>query len=315
MCGIAGYSHATPTTIAMLPFLAWEMEDRGPQSWGMTNGELIIKRLGAVTSNWETPPWDGPTILHTRQASTGAVTLENQHPFCFYNSVDGGPEDQPSSLIIGIHNGCLTNHEELNKKYSRSFTCDSQHIFANIAEGRPTEDIKGWGACAYFRCGKLRLLRFNHEALKIVLLETGELVFASTLEPLKRAATMVGSKVKEVLSTKEAIEYTVEVEDGIAKLVEGIARPFGRTASYATGVYTPSWRGRQMAGGSVAEIGKTVRDAGLCAMFFCGTKVDRRKATICGNCKEQLTNSYQRSNYGTSGWINGNTCQSAEAGC
>ena len=85
MCGIFGYSRRTAVTEAMAPYLAWEMEERGSQSWGMTNGTKIIKHASSIIDSWEWPTieeWgDGPLIVHTRQASRGAITEENAHPF------------------------------------------------------------------------------------------------------------------------------------------------------------------------------------------------------------------------------------------
>ena len=45
---------------------------------------------------------------------------------------------------MGIHNGCITNHEALNIKYERKFEVDSMHIFAHIAEKKAKPGNKTW---------------------------------------------------------------------------------------------------------------------------------------------------------------------------
>ena len=51
MCGIFGFNKATEATWAMTPFLAWDMERRGRDSWGVTNGvDRVHKQVGTITS-------------------------------------------------------------------------------------------------------------------------------------------------------------------------------------------------------------------------------------------------------------------------
>jgi hypothetical protein len=225
MCGIAGFDRLTPATRAIIPFLMWEMEDRGRQSWGCSNGLNIFKTIGAVTSTWRWPDFfqDGqPGIFHTRQASTGAVTEANAHPFSFINTADfpqpTDPEaareylDDPAHYLIGVHNGVIHNHDTINRERGRDFAVDSMHIFANIAEGAPTDELCGWGAIAWLTHGAkgtLHFSLFNMNSLHIAKLESGEIVFCSTKEPISRAACMAGAKVKTFFEVKEGIHYVI----------------------------------------------------------------------------------------------------------
>lgn len=57
-------------------------------------------------------------IFHGRKKTVGDVSLTNAHPF-----YEVGIDSQPDTAII--HNGSITNHLQLTKKYS---TCDSEVI-------------------------------------------------------------------------------------------------------------------------------------------------------------------------------------------
>jgi predicted glutamine amidotransferase len=207
MCGIFGFSKRTPVTEAMMPFLAWEMVERGKDSWGVTDGKHILKKLGPIYESWELPKWGDQLIFHTRAGSVGDKTVENQHPWMFKElDGDGG---QTGGYVVGVHNGCIPNHKELNKKYNREYEVDSMHVFAHIAEGWPTGDIHGYGALAWFHVdeegyAELNLARFNMIDLNIFQLDTGEIVFCSQATPVERAAMMCG--------VKSYVKYKVEDE-------------------------------------------------------------------------------------------------------
>ena len=138
MCGIAGFSHTTDVTRRMAPHLLWDIESRGKDSWGATDGLDTVRVLGPVTNTYVDnrdiiEGWER-TIFHTRGASTGEVTVENQHPFYFVEGEENTPGWKRS--IMGIHNGIVNNHSELNRKYSRNFSVDSMHIFKHLVERR-----------------------------------------------------------------------------------------------------------------------------------------------------------------------------------
>lgn len=229
MCGIAGFGTSTDVTRAMTPYLLYEIDARGRDSWGATDGRVddpnhLVKVLGPVLDTYiyyddVIAAWPR-AILHTRGASTGDVTIPNQHPFTFSKYDD----DVWVRTVTGIHNGIVSNHDDLDKKYDRKYDVDSMHIFAALAFGTPTREIDGWGNLAWYEStparpeGVLNLLRFNHEALHACLLETGEVVFASVEEYIRRAARMVGTKVKTHFKLDNEIIYRVEPEhtaDGV----------------------------------------------------------------------------------------------------
>lgn len=198
MCGIAGFSRNTAITRGMAPILVYEIEKRGRDSWGMTCGTDTIKHLGNIFDSWEPIPegWDS-AIIHTRAGSVGETSIPNQHPFVF--EADG-------TKIVGVHNGCLYNHTEIQKKHNREFEVDSMHIFAHIAEGKDTEELRGWGALAWYQITaeqkRIFLARFNMTDFHVFRLKTGEMVFCSYAEPVRVAARMMGTSV-EALYTLE----------------------------------------------------------------------------------------------------------------
>jgi hypothetical protein len=215
MCGIFGASRRTPAVERMLPFLAWEMEERGDDSWGVTDGtpEHVIKHLGPITGSFELPQW--PALLyHTRRASTGKVTLDNQHPWIWRKTVEG----EEGGLIIGVHNGIVANHEGLSRKYKRKFDVDSMHIYAHLAEGKDTAEIAGYGALVWYENEtpngpmQLRFAKFNGGELALFRLKTGEIVYCSTEGPVRKAARMAGVEVQCGYEFKTERLYFVQVE-------------------------------------------------------------------------------------------------------
>src|ERR1700677_4177785 len=116
----------------MLPLLALEMEFRGRDSWGATDGRSVTRCLGRITDGWynefiDPAGWGGwdRAIFHTRGASTGVVTIPNSHPYTFTHTLPDGAVRR----VVGIHNGIISNHEALNNKYSRTHEVDSMHIY------------------------------------------------------------------------------------------------------------------------------------------------------------------------------------------
>ena len=316
MCGIFGYSRRTPFIERLLPFLAWEIESRGKDSWGVTNGvDPPIKVLGRITESWEDPGWNR-AIFHTRTASCGEKTLENQHPFEF-DKADG------SGKIIGVHNGIVANHDALNEQYERKFDVDSMHVFAHLAEGKDTREIAGWGAIAYYDGPQMCFAKFNMQDFHVWRTEEGGLVFCSTALPVLRAANMYKVTVTEYQfdgDQKYYVRWDEESQSDV--LVKSNPMVFGgmsgHMAPWGSGSGAYDWmdgwsrfHNRQWgsyagssgrSGGnvtsynyvgtgtrgatSVDEIGKWYRAANQC--MRCAKPTDRKLTVVCAECRTQF---------------------------
>lgn len=147
MCGIFGWA-LSEDAIALfgeqglrdLANVLSETNDaRGGDSWGYygysarQDDYTTNRGLGKITPIVDELLEYSVVMAHCRNATTGEVTVENSHPFKVGN-------------LLGAHNGCVYNHRELNNKYSRDFSVDSQHIFQHISEGTSIEDIIGYGS-------------------------------------------------------------------------------------------------------------------------------------------------------------------------
>lgn len=212
----------------MAPFLAYAMQDRGTDSWGMTNGSEVVKDVGPILAGYYIPDnWDRG-IFHTRAASVGAVTVENAHPFTVSSE---------ERTVIGIHNGHISNYHSLNTNHSRECSVDSQHLFHHIHANMSMDDIYGWGAVAWYDTDDfdhLQLVKFNMDDLHIAKLKNGDVVFASTRSPIVKAAQAVRAEIDSFYQIESGRRYRLGREEG---LLVGPVMPFG-TRSYST--YTPS---------------------------------------------------------------------------
>lgn len=209
MCGIWGSASLTPGIQRMLPHLAISMLARGQHSWGASDGYEIIRHVGPIYKTWAAErerisQWDAG-IFHTRHASVGSADdINNAHPFTAHRADE--------SEIIGIHNGTLTNHTELNAQRSRHCTVDSQHIWLHLAEGRPFTELRGsanlaWWDIAVDSTRTLNLARINSTSLNIARLEDGGIIFCSELQPLQIAAHLAGVPVVSTYTVDEFRRY------------------------------------------------------------------------------------------------------------
>ena len=192
MCGLGGYVtfSETPDTrlVTALAVIAVKMEDRGIQSWGWTDGRDIVKGIGRISYGLGDPKlYRTPVaMIHTRHATQGAITADNSHPY----AIKG---------LIGMHNGMLDNHHELNQVHNRECVVDSQHIFHHIADGANLKDIAGYGTIVYTDVATQRhyIGHFNGGELAIAFKSDIGYLFASTGTALRAAMTLAGFNVDE----------------------------------------------------------------------------------------------------------------------
>lgn len=204
MCGIFGFAELDDEARRMAPLLAIQMESRGADSWGASDGEHFVKFSGAISKTWELPGDWTKGIFHTRQATSGSRTsAENAHPHQVGN-------------IIGIHNGIISNDTEMNAKHGRDYEVDSIHIWAHMDAGLSMEELNGYAACAWYdlrKPGVLYLWRSNHDAMHVAALASGNIVFASTDTAIVRAAQLTGVAIEHFYEINEHTRYFIKKKD------------------------------------------------------------------------------------------------------
>jgi asparagine synthetase B (glutamine-hydrolysing) len=207
MCGIAGYIVKEPNhqTAVALALLAQCIEERGRQSWGMMTDRAVIKRVQTITAGFEMPSkLTTHVALHTRHATDGALTKRNAHPF----EVRGA-----AGKIVGMHNGIIYNHRELNRDYARACEVDSEHIFEHLSEAISLSDIEGYGAIVYRKGSEWFIGKFNGGEMAIAVTAQG-LYFASRDKYLSYALGMAGITIRRLLTLQDGKLYTITA-DGI----------------------------------------------------------------------------------------------------
>jgi len=183
------------------------MDERGGHSWGCMDATQVAHGLGRIstglTVSAKMPQY---FALHTRYGTTGARVVENSHPFTLHGS---------AGTVVGMHNGIISNHAILNRDQKRNLVVDSQHIFANIAEGRSLNNLEGYGTIVYRLNGEWFIGRFNDGDLRVCATAQG-IFFASTTEALIEALSFAGIAVQQWLKVKDNMVYRLTL-DGLHK--------------------------------------------------------------------------------------------------
>lgn len=270
----------------MTPVLALHMENRGRTAWGCTDGDYIHRCATAISESFQELflGAEHGVIYHTRAPSCGSNTIPNTHPFDFTGSV---------TRIIGIHNGHIGNHDDLDRKYSRSFAVDSMHIFKHLADGLDMSELAGYGTVAWYDVNPkdpedrvLHLSHWGHTALHVAKLKTGEVVFASTDSAIKAAIRYAGAELLHFYAVDPKTKYS---------LTEGELTVHGKIPFGEKAVYVPAFSaGRAFYRGSRAAYmdDSTWSDDDLCAIPGCRHYVDRKKTTFCTPCVKHYDQQY-----------------------
>lgn len=139
MCGIFGYAGVPefPVDLDKIKVLGMENDSRGGNGCGLLLGDTLHKSVlppkftDFIRNKRLTVPTEKQVVLgHCRRATVGAVSVENTHPFQAI-----GKTRKPT--LIGMHNGTVSNWEELCKEVGveghQNFQVDSVGLLSLLA--------------------------------------------------------------------------------------------------------------------------------------------------------------------------------------
>lgn len=139
MCGLVGFSGKYNFDPVKIKFLLLYNETRGKHSYGIYNGNVSEKGVGLVSTKLAQLEIEPSKLLigHTRQATGGAHTINNAHPYTF-------------GSITGAHNGVVRNVLTIKKlfSYNNMEEVDSKYIFAIMNKTKDLTVLKHIDAAA-----------------------------------------------------------------------------------------------------------------------------------------------------------------------
>jgi glucosamine--fructose-6-phosphate aminotransferase (isomerizing) len=216
MCGIFGYAgdHANAAELILTGLR--KLEYRGYDSWGIAVGDghraALDRRVGKIGESTTALP-DSPFGLgHTRWATHGAVTDDNAHP-----------QLDCSRRLALVHNGMLTNEEELRQALSRTGHRMRSHtdseLIAHLIEDLMGQTPPGEARLVFATMAAFRKLR-GLNAIAVLDVQTGQIAAAKSGTPLVLGAAPFGHFLASDHSA--LLEHTREVSfvrDGQAVLL------------------------------------------------------------------------------------------------
>lgn len=163
MCGISGFVGNKKGNIDKLKILGLYNTTRGTDSCGMALNNEVVKGVG-TTANFSNfieekviETYDDhenyTVLIHTRNASMKSTKEDPEcaHPFEIKTK-------KGKTILIGMHNGVITNESEIAKKYGvKEEKVDSKTLLSILAKGKTDKrmldvlkDYEGAAALAWY---------------------------------------------------------------------------------------------------------------------------------------------------------------------
>lgn len=205
MCGLFGFITNRPgvytDTLAWVSSnLASRNDTRGGDSWGITDGDAIVRGLGYTRPHRirRFVRRRAPRLLigHTRFATAGAIAIRNAHPFAIGD-------------VIGAHNGACASWYERNSAWE----VDSQYLIAGIAGLKTPRNIDASGVVTWYRTDRdaLYLCHIKHGSICVFRAAGLEdtILWSSTFSDAEQVIDDMGSFIEDVLTVQPGVVYEV----------------------------------------------------------------------------------------------------------
>jgi len=187
-CGLFAYNGDSAPNMDYIKILGIFNESRGEESCGIAIDNVVTKDTGKWTNflqkNIIPKPTEVFTVLgHTRKSSKGAVSIDNAHPF----EISSTDEFIADPVMIGAHNGTITNTHDLALKYGfkhSDFQVDSKLLLSIIADSK--RDIKQLNVLNDYIGGAALIWYFIEEPNKLYVFKGASKKFKNAVETEER---------------------------------------------------------------------------------------------------------------------------------
>lgn len=232
MCGLAGFAglpKGEATKLFLTHALGVAIDSRGEQGCGFISIKDKEIHTAKTSGGWSKAPNEflldaassDMLVLHSRWATCGIRdSVRQAHPYTI--------KRKGKTVLYGAHNGIIYNAFENAKANKRKIEVDSQELFHLLVDNEleQMQSLNGYGVILYVKANEphINLARLSEDGeIKVVELETGGYVWASTWGILSHGLKAAGLKAKWDINVSEVGRvFEIHPDKMVASHLDGV---------------------------------------------------------------------------------------------